>query len=59
MKKYYVADRETGTLIEEVKSIKEGKKLIAEFEEADKEENIYQPNFYDVVDFNRCSVLFN
>ena len=48
--KYYVANHETGDLIEEVASVEEGNKLIAEYEESDKKEGIYEPDFYCVVE---------
>lgn len=51
MKKYeiWTADREAGNLIEKVVSVEAGLALIAEYEAHDKEEGIYQPNFYAVV----------
>lgn len=55
--KIYVADKETGTIIEEVASIKEGLKLIEKYEKKDKKEGIYTPNFYDIVNSDRCSLL--
>ena len=56
MKKLYVADRETGTFIEEVKTIEEGKNLITQYEDIDKTEGTYTENFYEIVDENHCSV---
>lgn len=47
--KIYTADKETGTFIEECKSIQEAKKLIQQYEKEDKKENIYTANFYDIV----------
>ena len=46
----YVADRETGTFIELVKSVEAGKELIKKFEENDKKEGIYEDDFYVIVD---------
>lgn len=46
----YVADRETGTFIELVKSVEAGKELIRQFEERDKADGIYTEDFYTVVD---------
>lgn len=54
--KMYVADRETGTFIEEVKSVEEGKKVIAEYEENDRKEGTYTENFYGIVDEDHCTV---
>lgn len=53
----YTADKETGTLIEKVTSIEEGLKLIKEYEESDKQNGIYEDDFYDIVDENHRSVL--
>lgn len=50
MKKLFVADREAGNIIEEVKSIEEGKALIAKYEEQDKADGTYEENFYNIVD---------
>lgn len=58
MKKIYVADKETGNLIEEVESIEEGKKLIQEYEEEDRKNGWYKKDFYDLVDDERCSFLY-
>ena len=54
----YVANRETGTIIEEVKSVKEGEKLIEKYENKDKKENIYEENFYDIVNENLESLIY-
>ncbi len=53
----YVADKETGTFIEEVKDIDSGKHLIRCFEADDKREGTYKPGFYDVVNENHESLL--
>lgn len=55
--KLYVADKETGTFIDEVESIDEGLKLIDQYEAIDQEEGNYSPNFYDVVDEEHVSQL--
>ena len=47
---YYTANRETGTIIEKIKTIEEGKDLIAWYEEYDKSHGIYEENFYTIVD---------
>lgn len=54
----YTADRETGTFIEKVNSIAEGKALIEGYEENDKAEGCYKTGFYDIVTSEeRISVL--
>lgn len=55
--KMYTADRETGTFIDEVFSIEEGKKRIADYEKKDKEDGTYTEDFYDIVDDEHCSIL--
>ncbi len=53
----YTADRETGTFIDAVASVEEGKKLIAQYEQKDREEDTYEEDFYDIVDSSHSSVL--
>lgn len=55
--KYYVANHETGDLIEEVNSVEEGNKLIAEYEEEDKKEGAYEPDFYCIMDVTKFVVF--
>ena len=52
----YTADRETGTFIDPVETIEEGLAMIDKYEEQDKEDGNYEPDFYDVVDENHCSM---
>jgi hypothetical protein len=47
-----VRDREAGNLIDEVKSIEEGKARIEEYEKKDKEDGTYEPDFYEVVEID-------
>lgn len=53
----YVADRETGTFIEPVDDISDGIELIRQYEESDREDGSYTPDFYDIVTEDHCSVL--
>ena len=55
--KLYTADKETGTFIEKVNSIEEGKNLILAYEQQDKLENTFEPNFYDIVNEEHETVL--
>lgn len=50
MRKVFTADRETGTFIDEFASIEEARVAIQQYEESDKADGIYEPNFYDIVD---------
>ncbi len=56
MKKYYTADRETGTIIDEFKTIALALEAIDDYEEQDREDGTYEPNFYDIVDEDHCHV---
>lgn len=47
--KYYTADKEAGNKIEMFNSIDEAKKAIAKYEVEDREDGVYTPDFYDVV----------
>lgn len=57
MKKYAVRDREAGNIIEIVNSLEEAEKLIANFEESDKNEGIYEEDFYEAVEFAECDQI--
>lgn len=54
--KLYTACRETGDFIEEVYSIQEGKELIKEYEEIDRDEGDFKENFYAIVDEDHMEV---
>lgn len=54
--KIYTADRETGTFIEEVKNYKAAKTRIRSYEAKDRKDGTYEPNFYDIVDENHCTI---
>lgn len=58
MKKLYTADKETGTFIDKVNSIEEGIKLIKEYEENDKQDGIFEEDFYTIVDEDHCEVSY-
>lgn len=47
-KKFVVRDRETGTIIDRFSSEELAYKALAEFEEADLCEGIFEPDFYEV-----------
>lgn len=54
--KYYTADRETGTIIDEFATMADAIKAIEGYEEADKADGTYEDDFYDVVDEYGASV---
>lgn len=55
----YVANRETGDFICRVDSVDQGLLVIEAYEISDKLNNIYVPNFYDVVNLYHESLLSN
>lgn len=57
--KIFVADREAGNIIEEVRTIKKGLEMIEEYEREDKKEGNYTPNFYNLVDENLENININ
>lgn len=48
--KFYTADREAGNFIEAFDTYQEAADAIRTYEEADKAEGIYTPNFYEIED---------
>lgn len=60
MKKFYTADQETYTIIDEFSTVEEAVKAIKQYEEDDKQDGSYSENFYDVIDDEHNSYyLFN
>lgn len=55
--KIFTADREAGNKIEEFSSIEEAQKTIIAYEEEDKKDGTYTPDFYDVVNENCESLI--
>lgn len=45
-----VRNKETGMVIVEVESVKAGEELISVYEDIDKEDGIYTPDFYEVAE---------
>ena len=48
--KYIIRDRETGTFIDEFATYEEAQKELDRFEQIDKEEGNYTPDFYEIVE---------
>ncbi len=55
--KFYTADKQTGTFIDEFENLERAKEEILKYEKDDKKEGTYEEDFYDVVDFNHESVM--
>lgn len=47
---YIIRDKETGTEIEEVTTLAEAEQIVAEYEETDRAEGTYTPEFYEIVE---------
>ena len=54
--KFFTANRETGTFIDEFDTYEEAKKAIEEYEEQDKTDGIYEADFYEIEDENHCPI---
>ena len=50
MKNYKIQDREAGNVIETGLTLEEAEKLLAQFEEEDKQDGTYTPDFYEIVE---------
>jgi hypothetical protein len=48
MKTYRIQDREAGNVIETGLKLSEAEKILQEFEDNDKNEGNYTPNFYEI-----------
>lgn len=53
--KIYTADKETGTFIDEFKTMTEALNAISEYEQQDRIDGSYSEGFYDVVDEEHLS----
>lgn len=51
-----VRDREAGNIIEIVKSVEAGERLIKKYEEMDKRDGLYTSNFYEVAEVEDSEV---
>lgn len=54
--KYWTAERETGEFIDGFNSIDEAAEEISRYEEDDRKEGTYTPDFYDIVNEDHDSV---
>ena len=56
--KYYTCDRETWTIIDICDSLEEAKQIIKEYEESDKADGTFTQDFYDIIDENKNSMMY-
>lgn len=57
MKKYYVASKESGDFIDSFETVTEAAQAIKKYEEQDKEEGIYEDDFYEIETEDHSSVV--
>ena len=50
MKNYKIQDREAGNIIETGLTLNEAVRMLAQFEEEDKQDGTYTTNFYEIVE---------
>jgi hypothetical protein len=50
MKKYIIQDSETGTFIDQFDTYQEAQKELERYENEDKQEGIFTPGFYEIVE---------
>lgn len=56
--KIYTADKETGTFIEEFKTVDEAKERIIQYEEQDRINDCFEPDFYDIVTEDHSTITY-
>ena len=56
-KRYVTRDAEAGNIIERFDTIEEARKAIESYEEQDKAEDVYTPNFYEIYDTKNETVV--
>lgn len=49
MAKYIIQDKETGTFIDEFATKQDAENQLAKYEQEDREEGIFTPDFYEIV----------
>ena len=57
--RYFTAARETGDFIDEFDTYEDCKNAILEYEAYDKDDDSYEPDFYDIVDEDHRSYMTN
>mgnify|MGYP003293635043 CR=1 FL=1 len=45
----YICCRENGDIIEEAETMAEAKEIVSRYEDEDKKNDCYEPNFYDII----------
>lgn len=47
--KYIIRDKEAGNVIAEFNTLNEAEQKLREYEEEDKQDGIYEPDFYEII----------
>lgn len=55
---FYTADKEAGNIIEKFESFEDAKKAIEAYEANDRKEGTYMPEFYDILNADKISVIY-
>lgn len=55
--KYRTRDREAGNVIDSFETLEEARKAIKDYEETDKKEGTYTPDFYEIYDFENGEIV--
>ena len=50
MVKYIIRDREAGNTIDRFNTLEEAKAALSQYEASDKEDGIYQKDFYEIIE---------
>ena len=50
MKKFVIQDKQTGTLIDEFTTYEQAQNQLEEYEEQDRQEGIYEADFYEIAE---------
>lgn len=53
---FAIRDCETGHTIEECETLEEARRILCDFEHADREDGVYTPDFYEIYDLAREEV---
>ena len=57
--KYVIQDKEAGNIIDKFSSLKDAEKELNEYEQSDKEDGIFEPDFYKIQEVEAWSQNLN
>lgn len=53
-----IRNREAGIIIERFETVEEARETLAKFEEEDEENEIYEPDFYEIYDTEKEEIVY-